>query len=241
MNIIKKIFLILIFFQLALFAEYPQPNNEYVNDFANIIDDDIEKELYKKLSDVEYYSGVEISIITMKDYKQYKTNHYLLEDFSTALFNHWGVGNTAKNNGVLLLISKNDKKIRIELGRGYSHHYNEIMKSIIDDTITPEFKLKNYNRGITNGIDEIIRETTTSVSFFDWYKWYILGGILAIMSIIAALSIKKDENPGLFYFLLSIAGGIIISIISMLFSGNSSNGFGGGDSDGGGASGSWDE
>ena len=239
MHILKIILLILALIPTIALAEYPSAKNEYMNDFAQIIDDDIEQAISKKLYDVEYYSGVEISVATIENYGKYGTGDSTWEAFSTGLFNHWGVGNLPENNGVLFLISEGDRKIRIELGAGYPSHYDTVMKSIIDTHITPLLKSGMYTEGVIKGVGEIINATTVPVSFFEWYKWYILAGIVAFVSLVAAFAVDREKDPGLFLFLLASAGLLIIAILKLLASGNRSSGFGSGSSRGGGASGSF--
>ena len=238
MKMLKKLLITLMLVPFLLVADYPQANNEYINDFANVIDDTAEKELYQVLYDIEYSSGVEISVATIESFKAYNTDA-TWEAFSTGLFNHWGVGNTAENDGVLLLISKDDRKIRIELGAGYPEHYDGVVKMIIDNSIAPLLKAGDYTQGVRIGINEIINITTTPVSTLTWYKSYIPWALLALFSVIVALLIDKDEHPAWYWSLLAVAGIIILIILKFMSSGNRSDGFGGGSSSGGGASGSF--
>jgi len=235
----RKIFLtvFLIFLSFSCFASYPEARNEYVNDYADVIAFDVIEELREELEDIEYYSGVEITVLTIESFESYETGAKSWEAFSTGLFNYWGVGNRAKNNGVLFLISTDDRKIRIELGAGYPEHYDAIMKSIIDNDIAPLLKEEYFTDGVAIGVEKIVEATTVTVTFFEWYKWYILGGIGAFISLMIALAIDKKKNPALFWVLLGLAGFLILSVFKGLASGNRSDGFGGGSSDGGGASG----
>jgi len=237
MNKLKLLLLFMLLSPLLLVAEYPYTTNEYVNDFAKIIDTSIEEELHQKLYDVEYYSGVEITVITIDTYAQYETGANSWEDFATGLFNYLGVGNTEHNNGVMLLISKEDRKIRIELGAGYSSKQNEIMKSIIDYKITPLLKSERYSEGILVGTDAIIEATTVPVSFFEYYKWDIIIFVIVLALLCTIITKVREKSPGIICLLLASAGLLFISIFNMLFGGLNSDGYGGGDSDGGGASG----
>lgn len=110
----KAIFVIslLIVSQLSV-ADYPKAANEYVNDYANVLDLDTIAELRQQLKDVEYYSGVEITVLTIESYREFATNDPTWEAFATGLFNYWGVGNLALNDGVLFMISTGDRKIRL--------------------------------------------------------------------------------------------------------------------------------
>ena len=78
-----------------------------------------------------------------------------LEDYSIRVARSWGIG-TNNNNGVLLLISKDDRKLRIEVGYGLEGTLTDAKSSqIIRDIIAPEFKQGNYLRGISAGLTAI--------------------------------------------------------------------------------------
>lgn len=233
----KIIGVVLLFISSMVFASLPEPKDEYINDFGSLILDSYEGDLREKLEDTEYYSGVEITIVTIESFDKYSGSYSSWESFATALFNKWGVGNLPKNDGVMLLVAREGRKIRIELGRGYPARFNPIMKSVIEETIYPQLKRDNYTKGITQGADAIIDAVTRPVSFFDWYKWHILAGIGALISTLIALSIDKKKNPGWFWLFLALAGFLVLGILRHLKDGESSDGFGGGSSDGGGASG----
>lgn len=231
------IFVILFLVSGLAKADYPSPKSEYINDFAKVIDNTEQKALKKELRNTEYYSGVEIVVVTVKSYGQYNTGAASWEEFSTGIFNKWGIGNLPENNGILVLVSKEDRKIRIELGDGYPFHYDSIMKSIIENEMVPELKNGNYTTGIVNGTNAVIEAVTVPVSFFEWYKYYILVGILAVMSTLAALHAEKTGKHGLFWVFISLAGFLVLGLLRLLSKGNRSEGHGGGSSSGGGASG----
>ncbi|MEH6670687.1 TPM domain-containing protein [Halopseudomonas sp.] len=229
--------IILLFVSNIALASLPEARDEYINDFANLIQDGYEPELRNKLKDTEYYSGVEITVVTIESFSTYKPEFTSWESFATALFNKWGVGNLPENDGVMLLIAREGRKVRIEIGSGYASRYDSIMKGIIDETIYPQLERDHYNTGIIQGVDEIISSVTRPVSFFEWYKWHILAGIGALISTLIALSLDKKKDSGWFWILLALAGFLVLGIFSHLKGGKASDGFGGGGSDGGGASG----
>jgi uncharacterized protein len=73
------------------------------------------------------------------------------------LFNHWGVGQKEKNNGVLLAIFIKDRKLRIEVGYGLEETLtNTVCKRIIDADIIPDFKKGDFYNGIKKGLQSII-------------------------------------------------------------------------------------
>jgi uncharacterized protein len=72
------------------------------------------------------------------------------------LFNEWGIGKKDKDNGVLLLVAKDDHELRIEVGYGLEGTITDLEAGeIIDNIIVPRFKENDYDSGIYNGVVEI--------------------------------------------------------------------------------------
>ena len=79
-----------------------------------------------------------------------------LEDYALKVARAWGIGDSQKDNGVLLLIAKDDRQIRIEVGRGLEADLTDLESGrIIRNTISPEFKKGDYYTGISLGIQNI--------------------------------------------------------------------------------------
>ena len=153
---------------------YPEYENMYVNDYANILDAELEGLLKQRLQHAGINNGPQITLLTIQSLGAY--GHTGLEAFATGLFNHWGVGSSERNDGVLILVSTHDRKMRIELGSGYSYYYDQIMKDVIEGAFIPYFKQDDYPAGIKIGIDETIYQITGQYSgnmanrFFDKVK-----------------------------------------------------------------------
>ena len=80
-----------------------------------------------------------------------------LEDYSVKVAQAWGIGQKGKDNGVLLLVSKNDRKVRIEVGYGLEGRLTDALTGrIIDNVIVPSFKAGNFDAGIEAGVAAII-------------------------------------------------------------------------------------
>ena len=87
-------FFLFIFFiilcNLCVSAEYPDYENIYVNDWANLLDDQAEKEITKKLKNLKADSGVEITLVTIRRMSDYPNTSNTIEGFGKGLFNYWG-------------------------------------------------------------------------------------------------------------------------------------------------------
>ena len=218
---------------------YPKPEDEYINDFAEILSEADDEMIYKLLKDLEYQTGIEMVVVTIHSIRNYRTNDTTIESFATNLFNTWGVGHKKENNGVLILMAVKDRKCRIELGKGYGRQYDSRMKTVIDEKMIPFFKASQYSRGLYEGTRGVIENITKKVSWFSFYKWHILIGVLIVICIFAGISCMRKGKKGWGWVFFAAAGVLLIFLFKMVASGKSSSGFGGGSSFGGGASGSW--
>jgi len=227
------------------YSPYPQPDAGYVSDHANLLSPAEEIRLERWLLQVEKKSNVEIIIVTIESLSDYAgTNNYSIEVFATALFNTYGIGNMPKNDGVLLLISKRDRKARIELGKYYGYRRDSDAAHIMQNVIIPQFKNSNYSAGITAGTEAIIEEFADMRVTF---PWHIVGIALAgLLCLIIGVSCLKNGKRGWGYVFIGIAIILLLLVLHLLkavlehsSTSGGSGGFGGGSSGGGGATGSW--
>jgi uncharacterized protein len=79
-----------------------------------------------------------------------------IEDYGYQLGRHWGIGQAGKDNGVLLIVAPNERKVRIEVGRGLEPIVTDLMsRIIIENAILPEFRRGNFSGGIRAGVRDI--------------------------------------------------------------------------------------
>lgn len=156
----RVIILILWLFHVALPAQaqtLPDYQDLYVNDFAGMIPDEDAQIIRAKLQELKTARGIEFTLVTINSMTDY-SHDGPIEPFATALFNHWGVGNAQRNDGVMMLIALQDRHMRIEVGSGYGLTKNAPMQEIIDDVIIPRFRRGAYLDGIHHGVDHVIHE-----------------------------------------------------------------------------------
>lgn len=233
------------------YKPYPQPGAGYVTDIANLLTDEEEEEIEQWLWKVEEKEGVEIAVVIINSMKEYKGAPQTIESFATGLFDSYGIGNMPLNNGVLLLVSRNDRKLRIELGKFYGHTRDADAKKIIDGTIVPHFKNDRYAKGIKEGVKGIMLEFAGLRVGWNWPLIILMVSIPVL--ILICISLFKSGKRGWGWI---VVGMILVVITALLYmvvqiikhspgrssgwsSGGFGGGFGGGSSGGGGASGSW--
>ncbi len=128
----------------------PKPENGgYVRDETSTLSSAEIQNLNEKIQGYRERTGVQLAVLMVPTI----TDDYL-ENFSLNVARTWGVGEAGKNNGALLLIAKNDRKLRIEVGSGLEGDLTDVRASrIIRDRITPQFKKGDFYRGIIDGLD----------------------------------------------------------------------------------------
>jgi uncharacterized protein len=124
-----------------------------VNDFAGMLTPEQVHALENKLVAYNDSTSSQIAVVTVESLEGYEDEEYAL-----ALGREWGVGGKDFNNGVIILISKQDRKSRIEVGYGLEGAIPDITaKTIIDHDITPNFREGNYYRGLDEATDALIK------------------------------------------------------------------------------------
>ena len=124
-----------------------------VNDFANMLTPEQQQALENKLVAYDDSTSSQIAVVTVESLEGYEDEEYAL-----ALGRKWGVGGKEFNNGIVVLISKNDRKSRIEVGYGLEGAIPDITaKTIIENELLPSFREGNYYRGLDRATDALIK------------------------------------------------------------------------------------
>ncbi|NHF71639.1 TPM domain-containing protein [Paracoccus xiamenensis] len=135
--------------------DLPAPDYTSVNDFARLLTPDDTRILDQALIALHDDTGVEGTVVTMNKRAEYGGTDGL-EAFATRLFNHWGVGDAQRNDGFMVLLLKDDRETRIELGKGYADGYNQIAGQIIENEMLPHFRRNDYSAGLRDGTLAVI-------------------------------------------------------------------------------------
>ena len=143
--------LLLLFAPVSAFAEpYPAHVTTTLNDYANLLEPDMEANVIAEIETLRAETGVELTVLTIETRWAYDPSPSI-EAFATGLFNAWGIGDAARNDGILILVVRDDREMRIELGSGYSPEYDLPAQDIINNVMLPEFRAERYDLGILAG------------------------------------------------------------------------------------------
>ncbi|OXE35213.1 MAG: methanol dehydrogenase [Phenylobacterium zucineum] len=142
----------LVFSGAALAAPTFPPLTGRVVDNAHILSAQAQQDLTDKLADLEAKTGHQVVVATIPDLQGYP-----IEDYGYQLGRAWGIGDKTRNDGVILLIAPNDRKVRIEVGYGLEPVLTDALTSrIIQAKILPDFRAGNIEQGIVAGAQSII-------------------------------------------------------------------------------------
>lgn len=149
--------LLLLWSSLALAAAptYP-PLTGRIVDGANLLSPEARARIEAKLKAHEDKTSDQLVVATVPSLQDIS-----IEDFANGLFRHWKLGQAKTNNGVLLLVAPNERKVRIEVGYGLEGALTDALsKVIITTAVAPKFKNGDFAGGIEGGVDAILEILT---------------------------------------------------------------------------------
>jgi uncharacterized protein len=148
-KIITSALFVLLFAFHGWSKEVPPKPKQLVNDYANILSSNEVSQLENRLVKYDETTSTQIAVVILKS-----LDGDDIFDYSQRLAESWGIGGAENNNGVLMLISIDDRKLRIHTGYGTEGAIPDaIAKRIIENEIKPAFKANQYAVGINAGID----------------------------------------------------------------------------------------
>lgn len=175
--------------------DLPEWQSIYVNDFAEILSPETEAQLEDMLKAARADRDHEMTVVTIDTVSRYAENH-TIERFGKDLFNHWGVGNAERNDGILMLVAVEDRKVRIALGSGFRARFDGVATRIIDSVILPDFRAGQMEQGILEGtaaslerlrLDAPLPDPTLRERFDAFKSRSPLGAFLATIGAVLAL------------------------------------------------------
>ena len=203
----KKLFLLsFLVLSVCAFAQIdkyvpkrPSPP-KLVNDFTQTLTTEQVQALENKLVAYDDSTSSQIAVVIIPT-----TGDYPIEDVALRILRDWGVGSKGTNNGIVILVAKDDRKARIEIGYGLEGAIPDmIAASIIDHEMTPNFRAGNYYRGLDEAANALVKAASGEYKAPEGY------------------SKRKKKGPGISAIVF------IIIILIVLFSGAAGGGGGGG-------------
>lgn len=240
--------------------DFPPRPNTIVSDLAGILSGDQQQSLERKLVAFNDSTSTQIAVVIM-----HSTGNYEIADYSVQLFNKWKIGQSDKNNGILLLVAIDDHKVWITTGYGVEGVLPDALaKRIVENEIVPAFRRGDYYGGIddaTNSImalvkgefsaDQYMKKASKKPVFFPFFMFLSIIFIIIVSRFGRVRRYARRNNIAFWaaWALLNAASSRNRGSWGSFtggggfggggFGGGGFGGFGGGGSGGGGAGGSW--
>lgn len=226
----------------------PQAPAQYFNDYANVVSPQVASQLNQTLENFERQTSEQIIVAV---YPKMQSDSSI-EDYTVRVARAWRVGQKIKNNGAVLFVFIQDRKMFLQVGYGLEGALPDALcKQIIDEQIAPRFKAGDYDGGLTAGVQSIIAATKGEYKGTGGTVAESRGseGVIPIIFVIGffillALAMARPRRRGWFYS----SGGWYGGGWGGGWGGGGGGGFsgggggfsgGGGSFGGGGAGGSW--
>ncbi|TNE51102.1 MAG: methanol dehydrogenase, partial [Sphingomonadales bacterium] len=133
--------------------DFPELSGRVVDE-ANIIPDEVEQQLTQQLEALEQQSQRQLVVATVPDLQGYD-----ISDYGYQLGRYWGIGDAERNDGALLIVAPNERKVRIEIGYGLEGIMTDALSSlIIQNQIVPRFRDGDMPGGIVAGTNALVQQ-----------------------------------------------------------------------------------
>ena len=123
----------------------------YIQDYADLVDENTEANILRLGEQLDRLTTAQLVVVTINNLQGYP-----ISDFANELFRKWGIGSKKFNNGVLLLVARDERQVRVEVGYGLEGALpDSITGRILDERVVPFFKKGDYSSGILGGYTEL--------------------------------------------------------------------------------------
>ncbi len=187
---------------LAQSLTFPQLTGRVV-DGAGLLDAATRAQLEQSLADLEAKTTDQLVVVTLPSLQG-----TTIEDYGYQLGRHWQIGQKDKNNGVLLIVAPNERKVRIEVGYGLEGTLTDAISSfIVQTSILPRFKAGDFAGGVRRGVEDIVQVLSGDA---EEYRERATRPTTRAMT---------PEEVIVMAFFLFVAAMIILNVVAGIFSG----------------------
>jgi len=248
----KLLFILLVLFvPLHVSALDVPPLRGHVNDYAGVLSPSAAQKLESQLASFAQTDSTQIVVLTVPSLEGDS-----LEDFSIRTAEAWKIGQKGKDNGAILIVAKEDRKIRIEVGWGLEGKLTDLVSGrIIRNEIAPLFRDGNFDGGIERGVSSIMAvvkgeysatpngnqpEKRGAPPVFGLFIFFLvacvflgaisklLGGLAGAVGLPVIASLTFPGLAGLVLIVIAVIGFLVGLFVTFLFGGGGGFGRSGG-------------
>jgi uncharacterized protein len=235
LNLARGLFFALLFIQVALAEVAVPPLTAHVTDLTNTLDSSQVQFLDTQLAEFEKTKGAQLAVLMLPT-----TQPETIEQYSLRVVEQWKLGRKKVDDGALLIIAKNDRKMRIEVGYGLEGALNDATaKRIIAEVITPPFKQGDFSGGVFSGLQAmmqvvggeplptaVVQQSSKSVPNFEtmivltFVLVVVVGGVLRTMlGRLPAAGLVGGIAGGIaWWILIPVTGAVAVGVAAFVLS-----------------------
>jgi uncharacterized protein len=228
----------------VVFPKEPDGVDNFIVDNARMMSASDFSQANAILKQLRTSERIPVFVATITSLSDHGAGGYSIERYAFELFSEWRIGAPDTNKGVLLLVSREDRLARIELGLDWGRSHDYQAQTIMDGQIIARFKTGQFSEGIIAGVralDSMVRSSATPQPYVREPDGGLgATGILVILGVLAlsagiVVSLAQDGTDGWGWVALKFIGLVILFLVISGLSGGKKGGLAGG----GGATGSW--
>lgn len=133
------------------------PAGDFLHDLAGLLTAEEQALLRSQQQQVFQQAQVPIVVVTVANMSQYVPGNTSIEAFARLWFNAWGIGSQRKNDGILVIVSRDDRRARIEFGAAWGRRWDNYAQQVMDYRLVPRFKTGKYGFGLIAGVEALAR------------------------------------------------------------------------------------
>lgn len=153
-SLVLAILFLLVLLPGARAAQAPVPElKNWVTDTTGTLDSNTQAHLTQTLADLEKRKGSQIAVLVVPS-----TGDDTIESYARRVFDQWRLGRKKVDDGILFVVAKDDRQLRIEVGYGLEGAVPDLLAGrVIHEQVTPRFKQGDYAGGITAGVESLVK------------------------------------------------------------------------------------
>ena len=239
----------IVLFSLSIHAAmtYPRPTAyKYLNDYAGVVDSTSAQQIISLGNELEQKTGAQAVVVTISS-----LDGYPIEDYANGLFRNWGIGQSQKDNGLLILLVVQDQQWRVEVGRGLEGTIPDVLSNrVMQELGRDAFAQGSYGQGLAQTYSQFCDDIASE------YSVTLEHSLHTLLSANSVQNVRRGISPVAYIAIIALLmcdvlfnRGRLLNLLfwSSFFGGGRNNrrggggygGYGGGSSNGGGSSGGW--
>jgi uncharacterized membrane protein YgcG len=198
-------------------AETLNARDPYINDYAHVLDQNLESNLRDRLEFHAHNRGIQIMVLTLDNYEYQSNGNKSLMEYGESIFNSWRENGKINNSGLLVIADRNSNQINIIVGDFYPSYYRDLATDIIENKVEGSTETATFSNQIKDSTEALVDATVTEIGFIQWHKWQLLTALYLLFSIFIAYVIRNNQNAPLPLLLLGIFGVFVMVIVNGIF------------------------